>query len=169
MSTLSVDTIQGQTAAANVKFPAGAVLNCIQFVYSTYAQITASSYAATGITMNITPKYTSSKVLVQISATVGNNGSNAGENAFALYRAIGGAGAAEIETFERGIFTYSGSGGPNVHVDASCLFQFLDSPNTTSNIVYTLYARASAGTLRINDHQLSGQGQSAITLWEIAG
>ena len=29
MSTLSVDTIQGQTTAANVKFPAGSVLQVV--------------------------------------------------------------------------------------------------------------------------------------------
>ena len=30
MSTLSVDTIQGQTTAANVKLPAGCVLQTVQ-------------------------------------------------------------------------------------------------------------------------------------------
>ena len=167
-STLTVDNIVGATTAANVKLPAGAVLNCVQFVYPTYSTTTSSSYAASGITMNITPKYTSSKVLVQITATVGNSGADAAENAFALYRAIGGASASEIETFERGIFVNS-SDNNAVHADASVAFQFLDSPNTTSNTVYTLYGRTSAGTLRYNDHQVSGKGQSAITLWEIAG
>ena len=32
MSTLSVDTIQGQTVAANVKLPAGCVLQCLQTI-----------------------------------------------------------------------------------------------------------------------------------------
>ena len=165
-STLIVDNIVGSTTAANVKLPAGAVLNCVQFVYPTYQGITASSYTATGITMNITPKYTSSKVLVLIGAGgCGVSGANNGEAAASLVRTIGGS-ATTIETYERFVFS---SGSSAVHISTSAFLSFLDSPNTTSATTYTLHARTNGGTLRFNDHQVSGNASSQITLMEIAG
>ena len=167
-STLTVDTIVGATTATSVKLPAGAVLNCVQFVYPTYQGITANSYAATGITMNITPKYTSSKVLVLISAGgCGVSGANNGEAAASLVRTIGGS-ATTIETFERFVFSSAADGNAN-HISISAFLSFLDSPNTTSATTYTLHARTSAGTLRFNDHQVSGNASSQITLLEISG
>ena len=176
-SELQVTTIRGVPTGANanqINIPAGQVLyapghviQVLQFVYPTYQQLSSSSYAASGITKAITPVSSSSKILVNMTVTAGNSGSNAGENAFALYRSIGGATASSIETFERAVFTYD-PGGSSVHVDSSIALSFLDSPSTTSAITYTLYARTNTGTLRINDHQVSGNGQSTITLMEIA-
>jgi len=165
LTKLNNQSLSAVTAAG---LPSGTVLQVVQFVYPTYQQITASSYAATGITKAITPVSSSSKILVNMTVTAGNSGSNAGENAFALYRSIGGATASAIETFERAIFSYDPS-GDSIHIDASIALSFLDSPNTTSSTTYTLYARTNTGILRLNDHQVSGLGQSTITLMEIAG
>ena len=173
MSTLYTDNIRANNAS-NITIPAGQtlyapghVIQVLQFVYKPYQTITASSYAATSITKTITPASSSSKILVNCAVTAGNSGSNAGENAFAFYRSIGGATASSIETFERAVFSYD-PGGSSVHVDASIALSFLDSPSTTSAITYTLYGRTNSGILRINDHQVSGNGQSTITLMEIA-
>lgn len=142
--------------------PSGSVLQVVQFVWPTYQQITANSYTATGLTKSITPKLSTSKILVNISVNSGNSGANAAENAFALYR-----GSSLIETYERAIFAYD-PGGSSVHVDANIFLSLLDSPNTTSSTTYTLYGKTSAGALRFNDHIVSGQGQSTMTLMEIA-
>jgi hypothetical protein len=165
-SIINVDKIAEATNGSGVQIP-GHVIQVLQFVYPTYQGVTASSYAATGITKAITPASSSSKILVNMTVTAGNSGSNAGENAFALYRSIGGGTASSIETFERAVFAYD-PGGASIHIDASIALSFLDSPNTTSATTYTLYARTNTGTLRINDHQSSGYGQSTITLMEIA-
>lgn len=172
-SILKVSTIQNTAGTAPTAADlglnvAGSVLQVLQFVYPTYEQVTSSSYVATGITKAITPASSSSKILVNMTVTAGNSGSNTAENAFALYRSIGGGTASSIETFERAIFAHD-TGGSGVHVDASIALSFLDSPSTTSAITYTLYARTNTGTLRINDHQVGGNGQSTITLMEIAG
>ena len=78
MSTLSVDTIQGQTTAANVKLPAGCVLqtvsangpnSTVSFTGGTFTDITLSA--------TITPKYATSKILVKFNfVSSSNNGSN---------------------------------------------------------------------------------------------
>lgn len=166
MSTILVDNINEKTSSNGVLIP-GHVVQVVQFVYPTYEQISSSSYTATGLTQSITPKSTSSKILVNISVNTGNSGANAAENAFALYRSIGGGSASAIETFERAIFAYD-PGGQNIHVDANIFLSLLDTPNTTSATTYTLYGKTDAGQLRFNDHIVSGQGQSTITLMEIA-
>ena len=47
MSTLSVDTIQGQTTAANLKLPAGTVLQTVNATHATQTSTTSASYVAT--------------------------------------------------------------------------------------------------------------------------
>lgn len=168
LTTLNNNSLHAITDGSALKNVTGSVLQVVQFVWPTYQQITSSSYQASGLTKAITPKASTSQILVNIAVTAGNSGSSAGENAFALYRSIGGATAASIETFERAIFCYD-PGGESVHVDASIALSFLDSPSTTSAVTYTLYGRTNSGVLRFNDHQSSGNGQSTMTLIEIAG
>ena len=66
MSTLSVDTIQGQTTAANVKLPAGYVIQTVNTSFSTEVTESGSSFVDTGLSLAITPKYSTSKVLVLV-------------------------------------------------------------------------------------------------------
>ena len=66
MSTLSVDTIQGQTVAGNVKMPAGHVIQVKSA--ETSVQLTLNSNQSTqtdvGLAVSITPKYSNSKIYV---------------------------------------------------------------------------------------------------------
>ena len=62
MSTLSVDTIQGQTTAANVKFPAGSILQTVNAKTTTMVNVASTTHSDTGLTATITPKYSSSKI-----------------------------------------------------------------------------------------------------------
>ena len=55
MSTLSVDTIQGQTTSTKVKLPAGSILQTVTAEHGTYVQTTGSSFADTGLQCSITP------------------------------------------------------------------------------------------------------------------
>ena len=163
LTKLNNNSLHGITDGSALKNITGTVLQVVQFVWPTYQQVTQNSYQATGLTKAITPKSSSSNILVNISVNSGNSGTNAAENAFALYR-----GSSLLETYERGIFAYD-PGGANVHVDANIFLSLLDSPSTTSATTYTLYAKTSAGTLRFNDHIVNGNGQSTMTLMEIAG
>ena len=62
MSTLSVDTIQGQTTAANVKFPAGAIVQTLQFTAS--EQTISAGSGTTVINGTFNPKFSGSKFIV---------------------------------------------------------------------------------------------------------
>ena len=72
-STLTVDNIVGATTAANVKLPAGAVLQTKQFVHPTADSITSTSFTNSSVTVNITPKYSTSKIRVTINGYFGAN------------------------------------------------------------------------------------------------
>ena len=69
MSTLSVDTITGQTTAANVKLPAGSILQTLSTtkVDDHFQAATTSFVDVTGVTLTITPKYNNSKILITVS------------------------------------------------------------------------------------------------------
>jgi hypothetical protein len=146
--------------------PAGASLQVVQDVYSTYTQITSNSYVDTGISQAITPSNSSNKVLIIASIQCANGtGVNANETGFQLVR-----GSTSIRVFERPIFAYNQS-GDNISIDANISLVFLDSPSTTSETTYKVQAREnSSGTMRINDHfSGDGNGCSTLTLVEIAG
>ena len=64
MSTLSVDTIQGQTTAANVKMPAGHVVQIKTLTTSAVTSINSTTYTdVNGMSMSFTAKYSNSLLL----------------------------------------------------------------------------------------------------------
>ncbi len=169
-SILKVDQIQlsnGNTPTAGDLGlnDTGTVLQVKQQVYNTYSTFTSNSYTDTGITLSITPKSTSSKILLLASIQVSNGTNvNANETGFQFVR-----GSTSIRVFERPIFAYNQS-GDNIAIDANISLNFLDSPSTTSATTYKVQVKeGSSGTIRINDHIVTGNGCSTLTLMEIAG
>ena len=78
-STLTVDNIVGATTAANVKTPAGTVLQTQVNRFSTQVESTSNSFAATGASVTITPKFATSHILVGIQGVLylfGNSANN---------------------------------------------------------------------------------------------
>ena len=69
MSTLSVDTIQGKTTAGTVAMPSGHVIQTVSQAITSETNITSTSYTATGLTKAITPKFSSSKILILVNLT----------------------------------------------------------------------------------------------------
>ena len=167
MSTLSVDIIQGQTTAANVKFPAGSVVQVVNAVNNTHASYTSASWTATDISCQITPKFNTSKILVMITGTIRtyNNSSNDARGAWRIYRQIGGGSWGQVGTHQmtHRIYDYGGSGIIN---DAPYHLQYLDSPATTSVVGYKLYAYKEAGT-QIEQNP-DGDDETYTTLMEIS-
>ena len=64
MSTLSVDTIQGQTTAGTVKMPAGHVIQYVKDTGNTQVTVAANAYGNTDTSITFTPKYANS--IIQI-------------------------------------------------------------------------------------------------------
>ena len=144
MSKIEVNEITARSGT-NISIPSGNTLHApghvIQVVQNTSTSAhsgTATDWASTGFSLAITPSFASSKVLLNINATVSASG-NAIQPRFSIFR-----GSTNLGETGRGFGQiYIASGGLNQqHVSTS----FLDSPNTTSAITYTVYMRTNGGT-----------------------
>ena len=169
MSILFVDDIRGKTTAANVKMPAGHVIQVIEGAHSNWTAVSSSSYAYANVGATITPRFNNSKiqVLININGIYGSTPSNA--IFFQLYRDIGGGGYSSISTL----------GGINCNADPSdwpirdstLSCSFLDSPSTTSVINYHVYWRVEGGgTGGLNNYvgATNGVTRSTVVAMEIA-
>ena len=157
--SLIIDGSNGLTFPnSTVQASAGSVLQVIQANTTTAVTTTSTSFVTTGLTLSITPKFTTSKILIlcNVRAYVAN--ASASEN-FAIFRnSTNLTGAVGYS-----LFSAAASNAPMQS------FQWLDSPATTSSTTYTLYmASPSAITVGVQaDGSVDFPG--TITLMEIAG
>ena len=167
MSTLSVDTITGQTTSGNVKFPAGTVLQTV-FAQSTAVVATSVSDLTAPVdclSATITPKYSSSKILVLASHVVGGGADGVGVNVF-LKRGGTLLPTSEIGGDTAGLMVY-GIARPQ-DMSAHHAFQHLNSPNTTSATTYTVAIGRYGGSSSAYYHMNGTKDKNTLTLMEIS-
>ena len=142
---------------------AGVVLQVVQGTYSTQVSSSSSTYADTGLTATITPKFATSKILVSVVHTACNKSNS---DTFLTLRLL--RGASSIAVFETA-GGYTGNASP-IYFGA-CGIDYLDSPATTSSCTYKVrYKANTAGTVYFNNYiTTNGNTGSTITLMEIAG
>jgi len=164
---------------------AGAILQVVQGTYTASASIAtninvgAASYASTGLTASITPSSSSSKIAIFYTLN-GSTDFNT-HMVTAIRRAIsGGATSHPFLGDSASGWTQVGSGmrgiGSNIYAIAQQSGNYLDSPNTTSAVTYTIVgASENAGTWYINSNGANSSGNtwsarfaSSITLMEVA-
>jgi len=139
----------------------GKVIQIVNAHTGTQVTSNSTTYADTTLTATITPSSTSSKVLVLIQQSVGKSDHNTYGN-IRVYRdstEIGGAVAGRaIGYTANSDYVYVGIGFSN---------SFLDTPSSTSALVYKTQFNnnAGSGTIRVQ----TDSGQSYMTLMEIAG
>ena len=148
MSTLTVDNIVGATTAANVKLPAGSILQTQTFQgYSgdgthTVQAVASTTFGPSLVAVSITPKYSSSKILITFHAQgFYQDGVVASSVKVALYKSVSGGAFAAVPGLP------SGQVSRHIayfnHANASSLqggsFQHLDSPATTNALIYKIY------------------------------
>jgi len=152
----AASAVSGTLPAANL--PTGSVLQVVQGSYGTQVTNASTTPADTNLTATITPKFSTSKILVLINQNaISTNVSGMGIT-FTLVR-----NSTTITTFA-GYYMY---GTANDQQDAAGCY--LDSPATTSATTYKtqqVKTVANAGTVY---SQSSGSATSTITLLEIAG
>ena len=160
ISTITNNSVGATAAIATSKLGAGAVLQVIQNTISTTVQTTSTSYVATGLITSITPKFSTSKILVSLSGgtTTYDSGSLMGSR---LYRQIASGSYSAIG----GIEFMSLNGVAYGYPHSLC---YLDSPATTSTVNYQPYFYANSGTGVYFNYQVTG-GIVSLTLMEIAG
>jgi hypothetical protein len=150
--------VSGYVPYANL--PAGSVLQVVYSSYATEGSITSQSYADTGLTATITPKYSTSKILViaQI-ASVGKGAAN-GSVYMRLLR-----GASVLLQLGAGWIAYNSAS--TTSGNSGVPMEYLDSPATTSA---TTYKVQYASELASQTSWVQGSNTaSTMILMEIAG
>jgi hypothetical protein len=155
--TMIIDGSNGVTFPnSTIQASAGSVLQVVNATYSTQVSTTSASYVTSNLTASITPRFSTSKILVLISGS-GSAAPNGGAR-FIVYR---NGTTALTSTFQNDIENPSGAYSLAVPVNLSAI----DSPAATSSTSYTLYFLSVSGTAYA---QING-ATSSITLMEIAG
>jgi len=151
--------------SAGITYPAGSnaqgapskVLQVIQSTYNTETSTTSGSYVTTGLSVSITPLFSTSKILILSSLPVSTSASGIA-GVYSIFRNSTNLVSSGSQTSLGEIA--SGSGGS---LFACIAINYLDSPATTSSTTYAVYM-FTTGTTKA---QVNGQ-TSTITVMEIA-
>jgi hypothetical protein len=145
--------------------PVGTVLQVTSVMKTSLFSTTSTSFVdVTDLSASITPKFSSSKILVNVSVSTAHSGPDTNYVAARLVRA-----GTPIATNANGWFIRNNSA--QVRSDVMPFsFEFFDSPSTIALVTYGIQFRVSAGTGYLNrSHNISSEsGVSSITLMEIA-
>lgn len=142
------------TLAAS-SMPAGSVIQYVEGVSLTSAASDSSgSFVDSGITLTITPQFTSSKIHLSLTFTTRAPTTNAGTY-IRINRSIDGGSDTEIfkpAGAQNGLVWYLEAAG---NKQGTIPIEYVDAPNTTSQIIYKIqFAKFNAGTSYIYDNQI---------------
>ena len=159
--TMIIDGTNGLTFNnATTQASAGSILQVVQGSYATTVSSASSTYADTGVTASITPKFSTSKVLVLISiGGIGKDSSNTSVN-LKLQK-----NSSDLIAFNVNCIGYTNSTAASFA--GSTVFNYLDSPATTSSTAYKVQFASNGNTS--NTFVQLNSATSTITLMEIAG
>ena len=152
--------VTGTLATANGGSKVGQV---IQATTSSAVNVASTSFTDTGLTVNITPTATSSKILVEVNQNIVTDiDTTAANSKIKLLRDSTTA----IE-FANNIARTEAGGASSVKFGNLTTFSHLDSPSTTSQITYktqgAISSTSSNGTARFQNSSVT----SIITVMEI--
>lgn len=176
-SILKVDTIQTTAGTApttkDLGFAAGSVIQMVNTSWNTKTTISSQSATAiTGASLAITPKFSTSKIVVMVNLSMKVNDTNTTyyNTGFEILR-----GSTQLQTlagdnagpFEIGHYDGGHSGG---ELCVRYSNNIVDSPSTTSATTYSVKGKAygTAGSILTVNHGDTTFGQSSIILMEIA-
>ena len=158
MSTLEVKAIQAPSGY-NLAMPAGSILQGVQGTTTSTTSTSSSSWAATTLSATITPKFSSSKILVTYSGSMYHYINT--KAASTIYRdstEVTGMSSGVVRSWKsnsRGFFPHGG--------------EYLDSPSSTSAIVYKIYIKKDSGDYSVDYPTGADITRPTITLMEVAG
>lgn len=151
----------GRSAAGWYQEPIGRVMQTINASYNTEVYSTSTSFVTTGLTATITPKSSTSKILVIANTPAFNNGSASGA-VFTIFR--GTVAGTNLGSASVGPAGFAQLYGGTSTVRTVVTLTHLDSPATASAVTYTIgFAAGSSGCYS----QAEGR-KASITLMEIA-
>lgn len=123
----------------------GKVLQVVQTSLTAQSALTSTSLADSGHpAASLTPATTGSKVLINYTGNWGDDGTSLLETLIVVYRQIGGGGYSVLAG------TMVGKRASSGHIGIPMTINFLDSPNTTSQVDYKIYYKLSGGEVYYN-------------------
>jgi hypothetical protein len=167
-SSLVLTNATGLTAAS---LPAGSILQVLSTAKTdTFSTASTTFTDVTGMSVTITPRSTSSKILIMVGAQVSMSGADC--TTVKVLRGstdifIGDAAGSRPRVSSSKSFTSNG-------IEAAPII-YLDSPATTSATTYKLQMRLASGTAYLNrssadgDNSAHPRAASSITVMEVQG
>jgi len=154
-NTISLPASTGTVLTTGSPQPGG-VVQVVNAAYgTTYFSTTSTSFVSTSLTVTITPKFATSKILLLLQVECYNNTANYG---------------GDLTIYRNGSNLASGSLGrmyPIVgQLAINIPINYYDSPATTSATTYTLYVKSTNSSFAFNVFQ--DQYPATITALEIA-
>ena len=182
MSTIKVENLTGITSGANANkiivpsgqtlYPVGHVVQTLNAIKTDVHSCSTTSFSdITGLSLNITPKFSTSKILVSYYVAVGHNTQT--QNTIQLVRQVSSSDTIiNPVAFNQGTsIQYTGSSDAGWDREVMS-YQVLDSPSTTSEVNYRLrtYIYSASYIQYINrcGNSSSATGTSTLTVQEIA-
>jgi len=171
MSTLSVDTLQGQTTAGTLKLPAGNIIQS-EFLYITDSTIIDTQNTFTdigGASLTITPKFSNSKIIIETFHQVylGNNVS-ANTWCSCTLRILRGSTVITAPDLHTNDYFAASYGGDNYRQMAYNMLSRDDTPNTTSATTYKVQANFRYGWDSNASIYLNRYGRGMLKITEIS-
>ena len=171
-SRLLVDKLEGKTTSGTIQMPAGHVIQTVQTLKTDVFSTSSTSFVdVTGLSVDITPKFSTSKILVFFNVAVGRSGDS--QSTIQLVRQVGGSDTIiNPVAYNQGTaMTFNGSS--NAGWDRELItYQVLDAPSTTSQVNYRLrtYFYSSSYVQYVNrcHNSSDATGTSALTVQEIS-
>jgi len=152
--TGTLPTANGGTGATS--FTAGKVLQVVSANTNSAVANESTSYVDTGLTASITPSSTSNKILVLINQSIGKSNANVFQD-LNLVR-----GSSELIQWANDVL-YTAT---VQHLYTFASLNYLDTPSSTSSLVYKTQFKSSSST-QVNAQPAGSY--SSITLMEVAG
>ncbi len=150
-SRLLVDKIEGKASSDTVQMPAGMVIQTVSTQHSGASQssTSASFVALTNLSVSITPKFSTSKMLIMTDPSIYMAGGQQDNTSrIAIYRD-----GSEVMKHTNRQYDYGSSG---VLLERPFTMLYIDSPSTTSSVTYqvymTLVSAASGHNIIFNDN-----------------
>tara|TARA_R100000231_G_C5314315_1_gene161423 strand:- start:789 stop:1271 length:483 start_codon:yes stop_codon:yes gene_type:complete len=143
-SILKTDKIEGVTASGTVQMPAGHVVQVVNTSSTAQISTTSNSDTDTGITLDITPKFSTSKLWFLFSGRL--YVSAVATEYFVRIK------TSDNTTLGGGATLYNGSNGDTMA--ETCNIQCFHSPNSTSAQTYKITHRVTSATgyIMVNTH-----------------
>ena len=163
-SALTIDSSGNLITSANFR-SAGSIIQIVTNTTSTITTVDTTTYTDSGLTCQITPKFSSSKIFIVVSQQFRIRHASADTGmGWKIFRDSTNVKSSNVNY---ALYIYEESSG-GVDWRGWQTWNYLDSPSTTSQITYktqiSRYASSGTATLRAQDNN----NPSTMTLMEIA-